>query len=95
MNGKEIKYTLKDVICSLKDCQSVTVNYTISNIGPPQLNYIFIADILDYLNSSKAKNESLFSECVAVYNCIFVWNAACLNIVLDYLHNNVYGMFKV
>ena len=36
-------------------------NYTVSNISP-QLNYIFIADILDYFNNSKTKNESSFSE---------------------------------
>ena len=71
MNGKEIKHILKEIICSLKDCQSVTVNYTISNIGP-QLKYIFIADILDYLNNTKAKNESLFSEYVTVQLYLFL-----------------------
>ena len=48
-------------MCLSEDCQSVTVNYSTSNIDP-QLNYIFIADILDQLNNSKAKNESYFSE---------------------------------
>ena len=48
-------------MCSLEDCQSVKVNYTVSNIGP-QLNYIFIADIQDYFNNSKTKNETYFCE---------------------------------
>ena len=48
-------------MCSLEGCQFVKVNYTVSNIGP-QLNYIFIADILDYFNNTKTKNETYFSE---------------------------------
>ena len=58
-NGTE--HTHKDITCSLYICQSLTVDYTVFNIGP-QLNYIFIADILDYFNNSKTKNESCFSE---------------------------------
>ena len=62
MNGTEIKHARKDIMCfSSDDCQSVTVNYTISNIDP-LMNYIFIADILDHFNESKTKNESSFSE---------------------------------
>ena len=52
-------------MCSLEGCQSVKVNYTVSNIGP-QLNYIFIVDILDHFNKSKTKNESYFSEYIIV-----------------------------
>ena len=62
MNGTNTEHTPKCIICSIEDRQSVTVNYIILNIDP-QLNYIFIADILDYLNNSKTKNESYFSEC--------------------------------
>ena len=61
LNGTEIKHTNIDIICSLEDCQSVIINYTVSNIGP-QLNYIFTANLLDYLNNSKRKNQSYFSE---------------------------------
>ena len=54
-------------MCSSEDCQSVTVNYSsIFNIDP-QLNYIFIADILNQLSNTKAKNESYFSEYNIVY----------------------------
>ena len=59
MNRTEL--TRNNVMISPEDCQLVTVNYSISNISP-QLNYIFIADILDYFNTSKTKNESSFSE---------------------------------
>ena len=59
VNGTERNHFQKNIMSS-KD-KSVTVNYTVSNIGP-QLNYIFIADILDYFNNSKTKNESYFSE---------------------------------
>ena len=51
----------KDIVCSLEDCLSISVNYTVSNIDP-LMNYIFIADILDYFNNSKTKIESYFSE---------------------------------
>ena len=62
LNGTEIKHTHKDIMCfSSEHCQSVTVNYTVSNIDP-LMNYIFIADILDHFNDSKTKNESYFSE---------------------------------
>ena len=57
----ETGYTQKDIVCSSEDCQSVTVYYSTFNIDP-QLNYIFIADILNQLNNFKAKNESYFSE---------------------------------
>ena len=40
---------------------NISLYYTVSNIGP-YLNCVFIADILDYFNNSKTKNESLFSE---------------------------------
>ena len=49
------------MVCSPENCQLVTVNYSVSNIGP-QLKYVFTADILNQLNNSKAKNESYFSE---------------------------------
>ena len=39
----------------------MTVNYTVSNIDP-LMRYIFIVDIQDYFNNSKAKDESYFSE---------------------------------
>ena len=66
MNGTEIQHIWKDIVCSLKECQSVTINYTVINLGPQQ-NYIFIADILDQLNKSKTKNESFFSEYVIIF----------------------------
>ena len=53
-------------MCSSEDCQSVTVNYSTFNIDP-QLNYIFIADIVNQLNNTKAKNELYFSEYNIVY----------------------------
>ena len=62
MNGTDTEHSSKCIVCSLQDRQSVTVNYTVSNISP-QLNHILIADILDYFNNSKTKNESYFSEC--------------------------------
>ena len=55
------KQTQEDITCSSKDCQSVTVNYTASEIYP-LMRFIFIADILDYFNNSKARNESSFSK---------------------------------
>ena len=67
-----MKHILKDIVCCSKDCQLVIVICTILNIGP-QLNYIFIADVLDYLNNSKARNESLFSEYFTV-QLYFSWN---------------------
>ena len=60
-NGTEIEHSHKDIICCSEDCNSIIVHYNVSNIGP-QLNYIFTADILDYLNNSKARNMSYFSE---------------------------------
>ena len=71
MNGTDTKHSPKCIVCSLEDKQSVTVNYTVSNISP-QLNYIFIVDILDYLNNTKAKNESLFSEYITVQLYLFL-----------------------
>ena len=59
LNG--IKHIQKDIVCSSEDCQSSTINYTVSNIHPLMM-YIFIVDTLDYLNNSKTKNESNFSE---------------------------------
>ena len=61
LNGTKIEHTNIDIVCSLDDCQSVIINYSVSNIGP-QLNYIFIVDLLDYFNNSKGKNQSYFSE---------------------------------
>ena len=60
-NGTEIEHVRKNIVSSSENRESVTTNYTVSNISP-QLNYIFIADILDYFNNSKTKNESSFSE---------------------------------
>ena len=65
LNGTKTEYNKKYIHSSLED-KSVSVNYTVSNISP-QLNYIFIADILDYFNKSKTKNESSFSK----YNILF------------------------
>ena len=59
LNGTKTGHNKKYIHFSLED-KSVTVNYTVSNISL-QLNYIFIADILDYFNISKTKNESFFS----------------------------------
>ena len=59
LNGT--KQTQKEITCSSKDCQSVTVNYTVSEIYP-LMRYVFIADILDHFNNSKAKDESSFSK---------------------------------
>ena len=64
-NRTEREHIRKNIDRFSKDNASVTVNYTVSNISP-QLSYIFVADILDLLNNSKAKNESLFSECFLV-----------------------------
>ena len=60
LNGTKTEHN-KKYIHSFLGNKSVTVNYTVSNISP-QLNYIFIADILDYFNMSRTKNESSFSE---------------------------------
>ena len=60
LNGTKTEHNKKYIHFSLED-KSVTINYTVSNISP-QLNYTFIADILDYFNMSKTKNESFFSE---------------------------------
>ena len=49
------------MMCSSENCESMTVNYDITNIVP-HLNYIFIVDIRNNYNNSKAKNESYFSE---------------------------------
>ena len=59
-------HSQKDIVCSSEDCQSVTVNYSTFNFDP-QLNYIFIVDILNQLSNTKAKNESYFSEYNVVY----------------------------
>ena len=62
LNGIEIEHhILSDIVCSSEDCQSVTANYTVSNLNP-LMNYIFIANILDHFNNSKTKNESYFSK---------------------------------
>ena len=55
------KHIQKDIVCSLEDCQFVRVNYNVSNVGP-QLSYIFFADILDYFNNTKTKNETYFGK---------------------------------
>ena len=60
LNGTEIEHTLSGIICYI-DCQSVTFNYIVSNLDP-LMRYIFIADIFDHFNNSKAKNMSCFSE---------------------------------
>ena len=67
-NGTEIEHDREDIVSSSENKESVIVNYTASNIST-QLNYIFTADILDYFNNSKTKNESSFSK----YNilCLF------------------------
>ena len=49
----------------MEDNNLVTINYSVLNVSP-QLNYIFIADILDYFNNSKTMNESYFSECIVL-----------------------------
>ena len=61
LNGTETEHSHKDIVCCSEDCKSVSVHYNVSSTGP-QLNYIFIANILDYLNNSKASNVSYFSE---------------------------------
>ena len=60
-NRTETEHSHKDIMCCSEDCKSVAVQYNISSTGC-QLNYIFIADLLDYLNNSKARNMSYFSE---------------------------------
>ena len=60
LNGTKTEHNKKYIHSSLED-KSVIVNYTVSNIKP-QLNYIFIADILGYFNNSKTKNRSSFCE---------------------------------
>ena len=54
-------HILSDIVCSSEDCQSVTVSYIVSNLDP-QIKYIFIVDVLDRFDNSKANNESSFSE---------------------------------
>ena len=60
LNGTKTEHNKKYIHSSLEN-EPVTVNYSVSNISP-QLNYIFIADVLDYFNNSKTKNESSFSK---------------------------------
>ena len=60
-SGTEIKHTHKDIVCTSEDRHSVTIDYITSNVDQ-ELNCVFIADILDYSNISKTKNESYFSE---------------------------------
>ena len=60
LNGTKTEHNKRYIHSSLED-KSVSVNYTVSNISP-QLNYIFIADILDYFNMSQTKNKSSFCE---------------------------------
>ena len=67
-NGTEIEHVRKDIVSSSENRESITVNYTVSNISP-QLNYIFIADILDNFNKSKTKNESIFSKWNIIDRC--------------------------
>ena len=55
LNGTKTEYNKKCIHSSLED-KSVTVNYTVSNISP-QLNYIFIADILDYFKMSRMSHS--------------------------------------
>ena len=68
----------KKYIHSSLEYKSVTVNYTVSNISP-QLNYIFIADILDYYDMSKTRNESFFSEFLIKVNT-FITNIATYHV---------------
>ena len=78
----------KKYIHSLED-KSITVNYTVSNISL-QLNYVFIADILDYFNISKTKNESFFSEFLIKINT-FIINIATYHVqglTLQYYSDN-------
>ena len=70
MNGTEQKHTWRDIQCSSKDCQSVTVNYTVSNIGP-QMNYAFIASVYNHFNKSTVRNQSYFSKFCFVSNLTF------------------------
>ena len=58
LNGSEVEHTYKNVLSPLSN---MSLYYYASNIDP-YLNCVFIADILDYFNNSKAKNESYFSE---------------------------------
>ena len=59
--GTEGKHPLTDIVYSSEDKESVTVNYNVTNVGP-QLNCVFIADIMDSFDYIKAKNESYFSK---------------------------------
>ena len=61
LNGTEKEHIRKDIVCSSEDTESVMVNYTVLNIDP-QLNYIFIVNIVDHFNKSKTRNEFNFSE---------------------------------
>ena len=56
LNEAEIEHTRKNIWSPLSN-----ITYNASSIGP-HLNCVFIADILDYFNNSKTKNESSFSE---------------------------------
>ena len=58
LNGTEIEHACKNVWSPLSN---INLNYNASNISP-HLNCVFIADILDYFNNSKTKNESYFSK---------------------------------
>ena len=59
-NGTEIKH-IHTSVWSPDPLSNISLYYDASNIGP-HLNCVFIADILDYFNNSKTKNESSFSE---------------------------------
>ena len=68
----------------------MTINYTVLNIGP-QLNYVFIADIIDHFNNSKIKNEIYFSECMLIFiNSIFFFVATyhVQGLTLQYYSDN-------
>ena len=62
LNRTDMEHPQINIISSSEDSELVTINYTVLNIGP-QLNYVFIADLLSHFNKSKTKNSSYFSEC--------------------------------
>ena len=61
-NGSEREHALMNIDCSHKI--SVNVNYTVFNLTP-QVNWIFIGQVLNNANVSKVKEKAIFSKLVS------------------------------
>ena len=60
-NGPEREHAHMNINCSHKIL--VTVNYTILHLAP-QLNWIFIGQVLNNINVSKVNEKEIFSKLV-------------------------------